>query len=158
MASSLRDDLASLKIDRDRDPRPSSKADHAPAEWGGGRVRRGGEGGIRVVSMLLWLIPLGLLGLAGTYGYRQYDQMRDKPEVTVGLVQAMTSGEAEKLLSAKGYLRSRHQSMIGATIPGRVERMYVEEGSKVKKGQVLAVLEHDDQKAILASRKAVLKR
>src|SRR4051794_33250857 len=85
MAASLRDDLASLKInrDRDRDRRPSSKSDHAPAEWGGGRVRGGGEGGIRVVSMLLWLIPLGLLGLAGTYGYRQYDQIRAKPEVNV---------------------------------------------------------------------------
>ena len=67
----------------------------------------------------------------------------------------MTTGEAEKLLSAKGYLKSRYQAMIGAKIPGRVERMLVEEGSKVKKGQVLAVLEHNELKAILASRKAM---
>jgi RND family efflux transporter MFP subunit len=78
--------------------------------------------------------------------------------VTIGLVQEMTTGEAEKLLSAKGYLKSRHQAMIGAKVPGRVEKMYVEEGSKVKKGDVLAVLEHNDLNAILASRQATLQR
>jgi RND family efflux transporter MFP subunit len=108
--------------------------------------------------VLLWLIPLSLLGIAGTVAYRQIERIRAKPEVAVGLVQTMTTGEAEKLLSAKGYLKSRHQAMIGATVSGRVERMYVEEGSKVKKGQVLAVLEHDDLKAIRASRRAMLLR
>ena len=71
--------------------------------------------------------------------------------MTVGLVQEMTTGEAEKLLTAKGYLKSRHQAMIGAKVPGRVEKMLVEEGSKVKKGDVLAVLEHNELKAILAA-------
>src|SRR4051794_39973345 len=150
MASTLRDDLASLKINR-REPEPLKLATRRRSAGGGG-------GGIGLATVVLWMIPLGLLGTAGFVAYRQVDKIRAKPEVTVGLVQAMTSGEAEKLLSAKGYLKSRFQAMIGATIPGRVERMYVEEGSKVKKGQVLAVLEHDDQKAILASRKAVLKR
>src|SRR5262249_51617724 len=70
----------------------------------------------------------------------------------------MTTGEAEKLLSAKGYLKSRHQALIGAKVPGRVERMLVEEGSKVKKGDVLAVLEHNELKALLASRRAMLQR
>src|SRR5215217_5636114 len=150
MASTLRDDLASLKINR-REPEPLQVS---PSR----RRRGGGGGGIGLATVVLWMIPLGLLGVAGAVAYRQVDKIRSKPEVTVGLVQAMTSGEAEKLLSAKGYLKSRFQAMIGATIPGRVERMYVEEGSKVKKGQVLAVLEHNDQKAILASRQAMLRR
>ena len=46
------------------------------------------------LSWLLWLIPLGLLGGAGTVAYRQYDQIRSRPQVTVGLVQRMTTGEA----------------------------------------------------------------
>ncbi len=145
MAATLRDELASLKIDRGDPPRPV-------ASRRGESVR---DGGIGLVSALIWLIPLGLLAAAGVYGYKQYDQLRSKPEVTVGVVQTMTTGEAEKLLSAKGYLKSRHQALIGAKIPGRVERMFVEEGSKVKKGQVLAVLEHNELKAILASRRAM---
>jgi RND family efflux transporter MFP subunit len=68
----------------------------------------------------------------------------------------MTSGEAAKLLSATGYLKSRSQAMIGTKIPGRVERMYVREGLKVHKGDVLAVIEHNDMKALLASREAQL--
>ena len=123
MAGTLRDELASLKIERPIRGRPRSG------------VEAGRGGGDRLPRLAPWLIPLGLLGVAGAYAYRQYEQIRSKPEVTVGLVQAMTTGEAEKLLSAKGYLKSRHQAMIGAKVPGRVERMYVEEGTKVKKGQ-----------------------
>jgi hypothetical protein len=98
MAGSLRDDLASLKINRDR--RDSKNPSPVVTDWTEGRAR--GEGGIRFFSFLLWLIPLGLFAGAGVFVYRQYDQLRAKPEVAVGLVQAMTSGEAEKLLSAKG--------------------------------------------------------
>jgi RND family efflux transporter MFP subunit len=147
MASTLRDELASLKIDRrnvlvtDR-PRPSG----------------GGGGVLGALSLLIWLVPLGLLGGLGYYAYVQYEQIRAQPEVSVGVVQSMTTGEAEKLLSAKGYLKSRHQALIGAKLPGRVERMFVEEGDKVKKGDVLAVLEHNDLKALLASRQAQLQR
>jgi RND family efflux transporter MFP subunit len=155
MASSLRDDLASLKIDRHNpEPRATGRTERPRRDRDRHRERKG----IGLATLLLWLIPLSLLGTAGGIGYQQFEKLRAKPEVTIGLVQTMTSGEAEKLLSAKGYLKSRHQAMIGATIPGRVERMYVEEGSKVKKGQVLAVLEHDDLKAILASKKAMLQR
>jgi RND family efflux transporter MFP subunit len=107
---------------------------------------------------MLWLIPLSLLGAAGAVVYKQYDQIRTRPEVTRGLVQLMTSGEAQKLLSAKGYLKSRYQAMIGTKVPGRVERMYVHEGMKVKKGDTLAVIEHNDMKALLASRQAQLQR
>jgi RND family efflux transporter MFP subunit len=148
MASTLRDDLASLKIER----RESGMVERPRADVG--RRRGGGGGGLGLLAWLLWLIPIGLLAVAGAYGYRQYEQFRSKIEVTTSVVQLMTSGEAEKLLSAKGYLKSRHQALIGAKIPGRVERMFVEEGSKVTKGQVLAVLEHNDLKAILAARQA----
>jgi RND family efflux transporter MFP subunit len=146
MASTLRDDLASLKIDRRESYRPMSE-------------RRGGGGGfVRLASALIWLIPLGLLGGAGAVGYYQYDRLRPKTTVSVAPVQTMTTGEAEKLLSAKGYLKSRNQAKIGAKAPGRVESMFVEEGTRVKKGQVLAILEHNDLKAVLESRRAMIER
>jgi len=157
MGGTLRDDLASLKIDRrdgDRGARVRDRGFEPPAA----PRRSGGGGGFGLLAALIWLIPLGLVGGAGYYAYRQYDGFRPKTEVNTGLVQAMTSGEAEKLLSAKGYLKSRYQAMIGAKMPGRVEKMYVEEGSRVKKGQVLAVLEHNELNAMLAQRQARLKQ
>jgi RND family efflux transporter MFP subunit len=146
MASTLREELASLRIERTNPL--SSRRNGNPKSSG-----RGG-GGLRLLSWVLWLIPLSLLTGVATVGYRQYDQIRSRPEVSVGLVQSMTAGEAEKLLTAKGYLKSRYQSMIGTKIAGRVEKMCVEEGMKVKKGDVLAIIEHNDLKAMLASREA----
>ena len=154
MSETLRDDLASLKIDRQTTRSRSSEATYraVAAE----RSRK--PDGIGLLAFLIWMIPLGLLGFAGDYAYKQYDSIRAKPEVSVGVVQTMTAGEAEKLLSAKGYLKSRYQAMIGTKIPGRVEKMCVEEGSKVKKGDVLAILEHRDLDANLSAKRAYLKR
>ena len=152
MASSLRDDLASLSIDRGR-KRPA-EPELAVQDPRGFR----GEGGIRLLSVLIWLIPLGLLAGAGVFAYRQYDQLRGKPQVIVGLVQEMTTGEAETLLSATGYLKSRHIALIAAKLPGRVEKLLVDVGSTVKKGDTMVVLEHNELNALLASRTAMLHR
>lgn len=145
MASTLRDDLASLKIER----RDSMR------DYRGRGGRRRGRG---LFSAVLWLIPLGLLGGAGGYAYMQYDRIRPHAQVAIGLVQAMTTGEAEKLLSAKGYLVARRQATIAAKVPGLVERMDVEEGTRVKQGDVMAVIQHEDIKAQLASKLAMVQR
>ncbi|WZO96249.1 efflux RND transporter periplasmic adaptor subunit [Isosphaeraceae bacterium EP7] len=151
MASTLRDDLASLKIDRGDHGRGSTirQRDDRP-----GRPARRRGFGSALLGWSIWLVPLGLLAGGGFYAYREYEKIRTKVEVNVGVVSTMTSGEAEKLLSAKGYLKSRNQAMIGTKFPGRVQEMRVEEGSKVKKGDLLAVLEHRDMEALLESKKA----
>jgi multidrug efflux pump subunit AcrA (membrane-fusion protein) len=58
---------------------------------------------------------------------------------------------------ATGYLESRRQAMIAAG-RGAIDVVNVEEGSKVTKGQTLAVLEHRDVDAALAATKATLDR
>lgn len=161
MATSLRDDLASLKIDRGgradtmkiRHTRPPARK---PRGGGGG----GGIGGffLRILSFFLWMVPLAAISYGGYYAYLQVQSIKSKPEVQLGLVQAMTAGEAEKVLSAKGYLKSQHQTQVGAKIPGRLEKILVEEGQPVKQGQLLAIIEHNDLLAQLRSRKAQLMR
>ncbi len=152
MASSLSDELASLRIER-RGLEIGPVRKRKPG-------RRGGRGGLGLglLSMLLWMVPLSLVGVGGYYAYKQYQEFKAKPEVNVVQVQLMTSGEAEKLLSAKGYLKSRHQATVGTKVIGRVQEILVEEGSKVKKGQLLVVLEHNDLDAQLESRKAMMLR
>ena len=150
MASSLREELASLKIERRESYRP--------------QPGRAGGLGMRLLSALLWLIPLALLGGVGTYGYLQYDRFKPKPKVSTAQVQAMTIGQAKTLLSAKGYIKSVNQAMIGSKMPGRVQQLLVKEGDRVRgprdgePGQVLAILEHEDLKAQLAQRKAMVAR
>ncbi len=152
MASTLRDELASLKIERPDQFRPASSKGQTGTEY----RRRGG--GLRLLSWLLWLIPLGVVSGAGIVGYREYDRVRSRPEVTVGLVQQMTTGEAEKLLTAKGYLKSQKQAMIGTKVAGRVEEMRVKEHDQVKTGDILAIIEHHDLLAMIEQRKAGMER
>jgi RND family efflux transporter MFP subunit len=146
---SLKDELASLKIDRKEERRELRESVYRPRG-----PRRGGGFLLRVLSLAIWLLPLGMVGGGAYFAYLQYRKIQAKPEVHTAVVQAMTAGEAEKLLSAKGYIKSRNQAMIGARTPGRVEKMLVEEGTKVVKGQLIAVLEHNDMDALLESRKA----
>ena len=151
MASTLREELASLKIERSEfDPSRAEK------RWCYRVPPQGG--GLRLLSWMLWLIPLSIIGGAGYVGYREYDRVRSKTEVTVGLVQRMTTGEAEKLLSAKGYLKSQKQAMIGTKVAGRVEEMRVREHDQVKTGDILAVIEHHDLLAMIEQRKAGMEK
>ena len=58
------------------------------------------------------------------------------------------------ILTASGYLVARHQSVISSKIQGRLSGLYVEEGSYVKTGQVIAKLEDTDYKAAIVKAKA----
>ncbi len=145
---SLKDELSSLRIDRRR------SGPISPRRRRGG----GGEAALRLLALLLWLVPIGLVGAGAYYGYEQYKKIQPKVRVTTVPVREMTVAEAQTVLNAKGYLKSRYQAMIGAKVPGRVEKMLVEEGSTVREGDLLAVLEHNDLLALLESRKAMIAR
>jgi RND family efflux transporter MFP subunit len=156
--SSLKDELASLRIDRSgRGGRTAKGRDDSYYE-ARPRGRSGGGFVALLFKLVLWMIPLSMLGGGGYYAYTQWKAIAAKPEVMLGIVQTMTTGEAEKLLSAKGYLKSRNQALIGAKVPGRVQELKFEEGNKVKKGELLAIIEHTEIDAQLASRKAQLAR
>lgn len=51
------------------------------------------------------------------------------------------------LLNASGYVSADRKSAVGAKITGRLVKLYVEEGMKVKKNEILAELESEDVKA-----------
>ncbi len=131
----LKDELASLRIDRAQPKR---------GRWG------------------LWLVLL-LIFAAGAGGWVYVS--RSKPElmnfaaVEVEPVQASiqtTSGPSAgtPILTASGYLVARHQSVISSKIQGRLSALYVEEGSYVKKDEVIARLEDTDYRAAVAKAKA----
>jgi RND family efflux transporter MFP subunit len=153
--SSLKDELASLKIERHRSRAAKSDV-MAPQQ--AVRRRDGGSAVLRLLSWVLWLIPIGLISGVSYFAYQQYLSAQPKILVKTLSVRAMTPGEANTVLEAKGYLKSRYQAQIGAKVPGRVREVKVEEGTRVQKGEILAVLEHEDLRAQLESRKAMLAR
>ncbi len=59
----------------------------------------------------------------------------------------MKAGERNPLHSASGYIVARHRATLSAKVPGRIEWLGVEEGTRVAKGQVIARLEATDLQA-----------
>jgi RND family efflux transporter MFP subunit len=57
------------------------------------------------------------------------------------------AGDRNPLVSASGYLVARHRATLSAKVPGRLDWLGVEEGSRVTKGQIIAKLEAPDLEA-----------
>jgi multidrug efflux pump subunit AcrA (membrane-fusion protein) len=128
-------DLERLRIDRDAAPR---------RPW------------------LLWTV-LALLVAAGVVAYpraRTYVAERQAPEVELARatqVVSVAGGSTDlPVLVATGYVVARHSSDVGVKVGGRLARLKFEEGTRVRKGEVMAEIEHADIDAQLeASRRAV---
>jgi HlyD family secretion protein len=128
-------DLSRLRIDRDAPPR---------RPWG------------------LWL-ALALLVAASVAVYpraRTYLAERRAPEVDVARATQVvtTPGGSTDLpvLVATGYVVARRSSEVGVKTGGRLARLQFEEGTRVRKGEIIAQIEHAEIDAQLeASRRQV---
>ncbi|PKM10689.1 MAG: efflux RND transporter periplasmic adaptor subunit, partial [Gammaproteobacteria bacterium HGW-Gammaproteobacteria-5] len=70
--------------------------------------------------------------------------------VRIATAQAETSAvanAASSVLDATGYVTARRQATVSAKITGKVEEVLIEEGQRVKAGEVLARLEPTDANA-----------
>ena len=132
--SDLKGDLASLKIDRSR---PAA----GPWRW-----------------PLLLLAP-ALLFLLLIYGLR-FRQALAAVEVETVRAELRRPAEASPgapILTASGYLVARRKAVVSAKIQGRLAELRVEEGSRVRKDEVIARLEDADYiAAVERSRAAVV--
>ena len=128
-------DLSQLRIDRDAAPR---------RRW------------------VPWAI-VAVVCAAAAIAYpraRAYVAARQAPEVEIARATQIvaTAGGATSLpvLVATGYVVARHSSDVGVKIGGRLARLRFEEGTRVRKGEVIAEIEHADIDAQLeAARRAV---
>jgi RND family efflux transporter MFP subunit len=130
-------DLSALRIDR------SSQSDRP-----GGGTRK-----------LLWgLLAVAVLVALVALAVRFRGAVSGGPEVRIGTVRVISPNRADSILTANGYLVSRTQAAIGAKVSGRVEQILVEEGDRVEKDGILAILEHADLDASLGAARAALSR
>ena len=91
-----------------------------------------------------WVV-LGLLGLAIL---AFVVVQRNAPiSLSISTPTVFKAGDRNPLVSASGYLVARHRATLSAKVPGRLDWLGVEEGSKVQKGQILAKLEAPDLQA-----------
>jgi len=75
--------------------------------------------------------------------------LRPALEVQVSAVQRIYPAQTFTLLNASGYVVAQRKAAVASTITGRLVSLGVEEGNRVKKGEVIARMENDDVKAAL---------
>ena len=129
-------DLAGLRIDRDAPPR----------DGGGGRGR------FAVIAAAAVVLIAGAALIVPRLLPRAIDVRVARAEALGG---APGAGASE-VLTASGYVVARQRAAVSTEISGRLATLYVEEGSRVARGQVLGVLRNDEQKAAVESAKAAL--
>jgi RND family efflux transporter MFP subunit len=78
-------------------------------------------------------------------------------EVEVTSVTEVYPSQAFTLLNASGYVVAQRKAAVGSKVTGRLVSLYVEEGSRVKAGQVIARLESEDVAASRNQAEANLK-
>ncbi len=94
------------------------------------------------VLLVLWLFQAQLSGFIDAW--RLPEVRTQRVILRSGAAAATASGT-----SANGYIVARTRAALSADTPGRIVEMNVEEGSVVKKGQVVARLYSDEYRAAL---------
>ncbi len=129
---SLADELKSLRIDR------------AP--------ERRGLPGWATTALVLAAVALVLL-----LGWKLLGDRLFAPEVETGSVSLVTPAQGAQLLVATGYVVPQRKANLSPRIGGRIAKIFIEDGSVVKAGQLIAVLEDADYKAQLLQTQADLR-
>ncbi|HZD41388.1 MAG TPA: efflux RND transporter periplasmic adaptor subunit [Terriglobales bacterium] len=122
-------DLASLRINR------TSPPDHPSKKFR--RLRRA----------LLGLAVAAILLAAALFSR---DWWYPGVEVQLATASLISPAQANAVLTASGYVVARRKAAVASKGTGRLVHLGVEEGDKVKKGQVIARLENADVTAALS--------
>jgi HlyD family secretion protein len=126
-------DLASLRIDRQERPRSSGKA-------------------------LRWMAGLVLVGALGFAGWKvalpAIEARVFQTEVTLTEIAVVSPAQAQVQLTSTGYVVPQVGADIASKVLGRVTRVHIKEGDKVKAVQVLIDLDPSDQRSLVASAQA----
>jgi RND family efflux transporter MFP subunit len=101
-------------------------------------------------------VVLGALGVAA--GSAAWIRSHAPLSLAVSMPAVFHAGERNPLVAASGYLVARHRATLSAKVPGRLAWLGVEEGSRVRKGQVIARLEDADLRASRDQVAATLKQ
>jgi RND family efflux transporter MFP subunit len=72
-----------------------------------------------------------------------------RPEVTGVTVEAVETSEAPEFYEAQGTVRAKTSSAVSSRVMGSVKSVLVKEGDRVRKGQLLVVLDDRDIRARL---------
>ena len=120
---------------------------------------------MKITKVKFWLAALIIIGLTFWFGY--FYTARQKPvekKLVPVEVETVTTSSIEQIIELTGWIKASQVVDIASKVTGRLESLAVvsddgrtvpvEEGLAVKKGQLLAVIDHDVYLAQLAAARA----
>jgi len=125
-------DLASLRIRRDEIP-PARSQSGGRRSWGWLAL------GLAALLIVVFIVARGRLSPV---------------TVQTAVVERLVPGAAGTVLTATGYVVAQRQAAVASKGTGRLEQLNVEEGDRVRSGQVIGRLEATDVEASLAAARA----
>ena len=102
-----------------------------------------------------WVV-LGGLACAGVVA--GWIQRHAPVSLSLATPAVFRAGQRNPLVTASGYIVARHRATLSAKVPGRLAWLGVEEGTRVRKGQIIARLEDADLRASRDQAAAALKQ
>lgn len=125
----------------------------APADLSALRIPREPETQQGKPSMTLVVLAVLALAVGGGVYFLARSILSIRKVGTV-VASVVTEGQASTVLSATGYVEADVKADLSPKITSKITALYVNEGDKVKEGQVLALLDRTDLDAQLADAKA----
>ena len=109
-------------------------------------------------------VAIGALLLGGAFwkmragGAGKAEGKRERgPEIPIVRTVAVSTGNVLSTLAVTGSLRSNQNLNLSSKISGRVARVFVNEGQRISRGQLLIALETDDLRSLVSGAQANLK-
>lgn len=101
----------------------------------------------------IFLIALAVLVAAGLVTFMVVKQRSGYTKVVTGHV---VREDLTSIVSGTGQIKPKTYVNLGATAMGRITHLYVKEGDRVKKGQLVATVENVAQEAQVSGQKAAI--
>jgi RND family efflux transporter MFP subunit len=105
---------------------------------------------------LRWVVVLAILGAVASWVFLAPAPFL-LPRVETTTAQVVTPTEASTVLTATGYTYARDRAAVGSRVIGRIVELKVEEGDRVRAGDVIAVLDSVDIRASVDQARAELR-
>jgi len=117
------------------------------------------------MRIIYWIVAFALVFLTFWFGFFRKTAKKTADEITVPVeVKAVKTGSIEETIELTGWIRAKTVVDVKSKVQGRIESLEavldggssvpVEEGLRVKKGQQLAVIDHDVHLAQVAAARA----
>jgi RND family efflux transporter MFP subunit len=103
-----------------------------------------------------FIVPLGAVLLLALGAFFLRDALLPLPEVETVTATLSSPAESGSVLTASGYVVAQVKAAVASKATGRLVRLLVEEGDRVRRGEIIAYLESGDVVAALEQAKANL--